>query len=159
MGKNAKDLVLSVSLLTLYSLKWWHHLEPAAPSTSYRIWEQVKWRFFHSSKDQCVSNQTDTENARKRSSDLGAWWGFDLPDLTANEYNSESPVSFGHVPCKWNSQASISQGKGFQLVPTWACFQTESKQTHCGIWKRSPVSAVSLGTPSICVSLYCLQVH
>lgn len=55
--------------------------------------------FFHSFKDQCVSNQTDTENAWKRNSDLGAWWGFDLPDLTANEYNSESPVSFGHVPC------------------------------------------------------------
>lgn len=159
MGKNAKDLVLSVSLLTLYSLKWWHHLEPAAPSTSYRIWEQVKWHFF-------IVLKTSVFQTRLTQKMLGrgvlTWVHGEA--LICLIWLLMS-IILSHLcyldtfPADETARPTISQGKGFQLVPTWACFQTESKQTHCGIWKRSPVSAVSLGTSSICVSLYCLQVH
>ena len=45
MEKKCKGSCLLVFPLTLHSLKWWHHLEQDTPSTSYGIWQQVKWHF------------------------------------------------------------------------------------------------------------------
>lgn len=137
-GKKCKESCPLFFLRTLYSLKWWHHLKPVAPSTSYRILEQVKWHFFHSSKDQCVSNQIGTENIWKRSSDLGAWWGFDLPDLTANEYNSESPVSFGYVPCRWNSQAKHQPGERISTGANLGMFPNRIKANTLWDMEENP---------------------
>lgn len=156
MEKKWKGFSISSCLFTLYSLKWWHQLEPHIALTSYGTWQQLKWHFIIVlNTSVCQTRLTQKMLARG----VLIWVhgkGFDLSDLTVKTAVL-THLSFGHFLQKKHSQAfshrpNIGQEKRFQLIPTWARLQTESK--HGGIWKKPLISAVSLRASSI-LSLWC----
>lgn len=81
-----------------------------------------------------------------------------LPDLTVNEYNFESSVSFGHLLRRGNTARPFLTGQrwSWQRISADANLGTIPHRIKANtLWdlKETPISTVSLRASSICVSL------